>query len=302
MKKFSHIVTEDDAREKLPVRRLIRRYFNFSSRLREKIKRENLVFINGKPVAGWIVPKQGDVLEIHLPKERSFFEPEDIPIDVIFEDEDLLVINKAPGIVVHPTYGYKEHTVANAVTKYMLDTNQEFKIRFINRIDMDTSGLLLLGKNSHAQDSYMKQQKSGDVKKIYIALVKGIVKSDAGIIDAPIGKPDITKAQRGVTPEGKPSITRYKVLERFDYGYTLLEAELQTGRTHQIRVHLDYIGHTILGDEFYGDKNQDLISRQALHAAYLSFKHPTDEKILELRAPLPDDMKKLTEKIRKMNT
>ena len=109
-----HIVTEDDAREKLPVRRLIRRYFNFSSRLRGKIKRENLVFINGKPVAGWIVPKQGDVLEIHLPKERSFFEPEDIPIDVIFEDEDLLVINKASGIVVHPTYGYKEHTVANA--------------------------------------------------------------------------------------------------------------------------------------------------------------------------------------------
>lgn len=298
MTEFKHVVNKEDVNKKRPVRTLIRRHFDFSSRLRGKIKRENLVFLNGKPIAGWIIPSEGDVLTIKMPRERSFFEPEDIPIKIIYEDEDLLVINKDPGIVVHPTHGYATHTVANAVTKYMMDTDQEFKIRFINRIDMDTSGLLVLGKNSHAQDNYMQQQKNGLVEKRYEALVYGIIENDYGTIDAPIGKPDITKAQRGVTEDGKPAISHYNVIERFDSGFTLVEVNLETGRTHQIRVHMDYIGHTIVGDDFYGEANPDLIPRQALHAKYLSFRQPVTGKLLELEAPLADDINSLLAKLR----
>lgn len=298
MTEFKHVVNKEDVNKKRPVRTLIRRHFDFSSRLRGKIKRENLVFLNGKPIAGWIIPSEGDVLTIKMPRERSFFEPEDIPIKIIYEDEDLLVINKDPGIVVHPTHGYATHTVANAVTKYMMDTDQEFKIRFINRIDMDTSGLLVLGKNSHAQDNYMQQQKNGLVEKRYEALVYGIIENDYGTIDAPIGKPDITKAQRGVTEDGKPAISHYNVIKRFDSGFTLVEVNLETGRTHQIRVHMDYIGHTIVGDDFYGEANPDLIPRQALHAKYLSFRQPVTGKLLELEAPLADDINSLLAKLR----
>lgn len=298
MTEFKHVVNKEDVNKKRPVRTLIRRHFDFSSRLRGKIKRENLVFLNGKPIAGWIIPSEGDVLTIKMPRERSFFEPEDIPIKIIYEDENLLVINKDPGIVVHPTHGYATHTVANAVTKYMMDTDQEFKIRFINRIDMDTSGLLVLGKNSHAQDNYMQQQKNGLVEKRYEALVYGIIENDYGTIDAPIGKPDITKAQRGVTEDGKPAISHYNVIERFDSGFTLVEVNLETGRTHQIRVHMDYIGHTIVGDDFYGEANPDLIPRQALHAKYLSFRQPVTGKLLELEAPLADDINSLLAKLR----
>lgn len=325
MSKFTHTVTKEDAINKRPIRTLIRRHFDFSSRLRGKIKRENLVYLNGKAVAGWIIPSEGDLLEIRLPKERSFFEPEDIPINVIYEDEDLLIINKDSGIVVHPTYGYQNHTIANAVTKYMLDTGQEFKIRFINRIDMDTSGILILGKNSHAQDSYMKQQKKGNVNKIYTALVHGIIKDNKGIINAPIGKPDIAKPQRGVTLSGKPSVTEFKVVERFESakifdgenpleknlmhankinsnkGYTLVKAKLITGRTHQIRVHFNHIGHTIVGDEFYGADDSTLIARQALHAGYLSFKHPVSGKLLEIEAPLAEDIQCLINKLNSLS-
>lgn len=312
MSDLIHIVTEEDEAQCLPIATHIKRHFTLSSRLRGKIKRQKLVFLNGEPVQGYIVPMAGDEIRIRLPEESSYFPPEDIPFDVVFEDKDLLVINKPAGYVVHPTHGMPDHTIANGISKRMIETGDSFKIRFINRLDMDTSGLLVVGKNSFVQDSYVRQQKADLVKKEYMAVCYGIIEEDHGTVDAPIGRPDPEKPFRGVTEDGKPSVTHYEVLERFEpeesfyrkleqdnfeysfpKGFTLLRLRLETGRTHQIRVHMMHIGHTIVGDEFYGGECLPLIKRQALHASDLSFIHPMTEKRLRLHAPLPEDIEML---------
>jgi 23S rRNA pseudouridine1911/1915/1917 synthase len=246
--------------------------------------------LNGAPVNPWVVPKAGDCLAVSIPDEISYFPPEPIAIQAIYEDDDLLIINKQPGVVVHPTNGHPDHTIANGVTQYMLDTNQSFKIRFINRLDRDTSGLLAMGKNSHAQDGFVKQMKAGLVEKKYLAIVKGIFADDQGTIDEPLGRPDPDQVHRGVVVDGHPSITHFRVVQRFASGYTLLELILETGRTHQIRVHLSHLGYPVVGDTLYGIADDDLIKRQALHAESLSFFHPVTGAPLNLTAPLPKDM------------
>lgn len=312
MSDLIHIVTEEEEIQCLPVSVHIRRNFSLSSRLRGKIKRQHLVFLNGEQVQGHIIPMAGDEIRIKMPEETSYFPPEDIPFGVVYEDDDILIIDKPAGYVVHPTHGMPEHTIANGLSKRMIDTGVNFKIRFINRLDMDTSGLLAVGKNSHAQDSYVKQQKQGKVQKEYMAIVYGLVENDKGTIDAPIGRPDPEKPFRGVTEDGKPSVTHYQVIERFPAppqelqdavpndlprGFTLVRLRLETGRTHQIRVHMKHIGHTLAGDEFYGGECTELIKRQALHACLLSFDHPVSEQHLTFEAPLPDDMRHLLELI-----
>jgi 23S rRNA pseudouridine1911/1915/1917 synthase len=164
---------------------------------------------------------------------------------------------------------------------------------------MDTSGLLVVAKNSHCQDDMQKQMIENAVVKKYAAVVKGIIEEDEGTVDLPIDKEHEDKVKRTVTDEGYPSVTHYKVLERFPRGYTLVELLLETGRTHQIRVHLSHIGHPVVGDVLYGEASVWLIERQALHARYLSFRHPVTGAIMELEAPLPDDMQELILKIRK---
>ena len=304
MSDLIYIVTEEDELQCTPVYTHIRRHFNLSSRLRGKIKREKLVLLNGEPVESYIVPMAGDEIKIKMPEEVSYFPPEDVPFDVLLEDDDILAINKPAGYVVHPTYGFEDATIANGISKYMYDNGRPFKIRFINRLDMDTSGVLLVAKNAYTQNDYTMQQKLGEVRKEYVAVVFGKVAEDEGIIDAPIGKPDPEKPFRGVVPDGKPSQTEYKVLERFEGneyckdGYSLVRLRLLTGRTHQIRVHMKHIGHTLVGDEFYGGQCDELIKRQALHAAYLSFKHPHSKELLKLEAPLPEDMETLINKLR----
>ena len=301
MSKFSHIVTEEDAG--LAVKSIIRCRFTFSSRLKTKLKKNNLVYLNGKPIEGWKTPAVGDVITVELPEERSDFEPEQITILPVYEDDDLLVINKQPGYVVHPTKGQPAHTMANGVMQYMIDTNQSFKIRFVNRLDRDTSGLLIVAKNSYSQEELTKQMKQNIVKKRYNAVVKGIIEEDSGTIDLPIGRPDLDHVQRGVMAEGgHESVTHFKVIERYakeSQGYTLIELLLETGRTHQIRVHMSHIGHPVIGDNLYGGENVLLIERQALHARYLSFNHPVTGKPMEVEAPLPEDIEKLIKKISK---
>jgi 23S rRNA pseudouridine1911/1915/1917 synthase len=291
--KYTYTVTSDDENKELQVKELLRYKFNFSSRLRTKIKKHHGVTLNGAPVNPWMVAKAGDVVSISIPDEISYFPPESIPIQPIYEDADLLIINKQPGIVVHPTNGHPDHTIANGITQYMLDTNQSFKIRFINRLDRDTSGLLALGKNSHAQDGFVKQMKAGLVEKKYLAIVKGLFPEDNGTIDEPLGRPDPDQVHRGVVEGGQPSVTHFRVLRRFDSGYTLMELILETGRTHQIRVHLSHLGFPIIGDTLYGCAEDNLIKRQALHAESLSFLHPVTGLPLNLNAPLPEDMAKL---------
>lgn len=294
MTEFIHKVTTED--EGLEIKDIMRNHFDFSARLRNKIKREKLVLLNDKQTAGWITPKVGDVIRITLPDEKSHFEPQAIPLYPVFEDDDILIINKQPGLIVHPTKGHPSGTVANALMHYMEQTNQSFKIRFVNRLDMDTSGLLVIAKNAYCQNDYTRQMKENLVEKRYIAIVKGIVESDNGTIDLPIGRPDPENVRRGVMEGGSPSVTHYKVCERFPKkGYTMVELLLETGRTHQIRVHMSHIGHPVLGDWLYGGDNILLMERQALHAARLSFTHPITKEKLMLTAPLPDDMKRALE-------
>lgn len=295
--KFTYTVTQEDVEKELQVMELLRSRFDFSSRLRTKIKKHKGVALNGTVVDGWIRPSAGDVISISIPEETSYFNPEPIPIHPVYEDGDLLVIDKPPGYVVHPTNGHKDHTIANGVTQYMLDTGQSFKIRFINRLDMDTSGLLALGKNSHAQDGFVKAVKEGLVEKKYLALVQGDFPDDSGSIDAPLGRPDPGKVQRGVVKDGVPALTRFRVLERFAGECTLMELILETGRTHQIRVHLSHLGHPLLGDNLYGG-SQEKIKRQALHASGLAFPHPVTGAALRLEAPLPEDLSTLLESLR----
>lgn len=296
MTDFIHKVTADET--ELEIKDIMRLHFDFSARLRNKVKREKLVTLNGERTPGWIKPKAGDIIKVTLPDEVSNFPPQPIPISPVFEDEDLLVINKQPGVIVHPTKGHPSGTIANGLMHYMKQTGKSFKIRFVNRLDMDTSGLLVVAKNSYCQNDYTRQMKENNVEKRYIAIVKGIIEEENGIIDLPIGRPDPENVRRGVMEGGAPSVTHYSVLKRFEaHGYTLVELLLETGRTHQIRVHMSHIGHPILGDWLYGGDNILFIERQALHAAKLSFTHPITRERLCLEAPLPDDMKQVIRRL-----
>jgi len=294
--KFEYIVTEED--RDVPVKALIRSKFTFSSRLMSKLKRGDYIYVNGKSVKLYLPANVGDVISVVFPEEKSDFIPEAIDINLVFEDKDLLIINKQPGYVVHPTKGHPVHTMANGIMKYMLDTHQNFKIRFINRLDMDTSGLLVVAKNSHSQDDFTKQMKESKVAKRYVALVKGTLPQDSGTINLPLGRPDEERVQREVMEGGQPSVTHYTVLERYEKGYTLVELLLETGRTHQIRVHLSHLGYPVVGDHLYGGENPWLIERQALHARYLSFYHPVSGDLMEVEAPLPQDILNAIEKVK----
>lgn len=295
MTEFRHVVTKKD--DGMEVREIMRTYFDFSARLRNRIKREKLTTRNGLPTEGWHQVHEGDVISIVLPPEQSHFPPQEIPLDIVFEDDDLMVINKQPGLIVHPTKGHPVGTVANALTWYMEQTGNLWKIRFVNRLDMDTSGLLLVAKNSYCQNDITNQMRKNLIHKKYIAIVKGNIDEESGTIDLPIGRPDPEDVRRGVMEDGAPSVTHYKVLERLN-GHTLVELLLETGRTHQIRVHMSYIGHPVLGDHLYGGENVNLIERQALHAASLEFTHPISRKQVHYEAPLPRDMEDAIEKIR----
>ncbi|MEE0741747.1 MAG: RluA family pseudouridine synthase [Emergencia sp.] len=346
MEKFRYIITEEDAQT--PIKSLLRSKFSFSGRLLTKLKYQNLVFLNGEPVAGWITPKPGDVLSIKLPEEKSDFPPEDIPIYPVYEDDDILVINKQPGVIVHPTKGHPYHTIANGLMQYMIDTDQCFKIRFVNRLDMDTTGLLIVAKNSHAQDDLVKQMKANSTEKRYLAVVAGILEEDQFTIDLPLGRPDPEDVRRKVMEAGGyPSVTQVKVLARYSGegfgsglaayagykdsimedaeikevsfkpgdlitvngdlitvaelppGFTLVELKLETGRTHQIRVHMSHIGHPLIGDHLYGGYNPALLDRQALHAYKLCFRHPVSGEPLTVEAPLPADMQQLINRLEK---
>ena len=293
--KYEHKVTADEVG--LTINQILKQNYHFSVRFKTKMKYQSLVDLNGEITKGYIKPAEGDTISVRLPEESSDFPPEDIPLDIIYEDDDIIIINKQPGIIVHPTKGHPYHTIANGIMKYMADSGQSFKVRFANRIDMDTSGIIIVAKNSNAQNELSFQMKRGTVVKKYIALVEGDVTEDHFEIDLPIGRPGEVSIQRAimdVTDGGKEALSEVEVLERYhskEHGdFSLVEVTLHTGRTHQIRVHLSSIGHPIAGDELYGGSTR-LILRQALHACYIEFNHPFSNERISFTSDIPKDIK-----------
>ncbi|MBM7614884.1 RluA family pseudouridine synthase [Alkaliphilus hydrothermalis] len=280
------------------IKQVLKTRLDFSSRLLTKLKKDKSVFLNDEYVKYHEEVKEGDYIKILMEEEPNQFTPQDIPFHVIYEDVDVIVINKQPGIVSHPTKSHPIYTIANAASYYLQKKGFEYRIRFVNRLDMDTSGLLVIAKNPYAHHVLSEQMQADLVEKRYITFVEGIVEADAGTIDAPIHRPTEDSIKRVVDEAGQASITRYKVLERYENA-TMLEVELLTGRTHQIRVHMNHLGHSIIGDTLYGNPDGKLIGRQALHAAYLKFYQPRFKNEIVVKAPLPDDLAELRERLKK---
>lgn len=289
----------DDKYEGATIREFLKEELELSTRLIRSAATENRILVNNNSVRMRYILKSGDEVKVKLQrKESQNIEPEDIPIEIVYEDEDILVLNKQPNIVVHPTRKHPGGTLANGILYYFKKTKQNCIVRLVSRLDMDTSGLIIIGKNQFAHMALSKEMQENKVEKRYLAVVHGHLEEKEGTIDAPIYRQEgVDSIQRIVDERGQRSITHYKVIESFNGG-DLVECKLETGRTHQIRVHLNHLGHPIYGDSLYGKEEKDLIERQALHAYRLDFKSPKTKEILSLKAELPDDIKNLIEKIK----
>lgn len=253
---------------------------------------QGLVLVNGKSVKAGYSVKKGDVVEYELPEIKQLdLAPADIPIDVVYEDDDVAVINKAQGMVVHPAPGSYDNTLVNALLfrlKSLSSINGVARPGIVHRLDKDTSGLLVVAKNDDAHVDLQSQIASKEAKRYYIALVDGVINKDEGVIDTYIDRSQKDRKMMAVSREGKGrrAITHYKVLERLG-GYSLVEYELKTGRTHQIRVHSKHIGHPIVGDRVYGGSTSLYDQGQLLHAFRLQFTHPRTKQLMSFEAPLP---------------
>lgn len=283
--KIEYVVKEEESGKKAID--VMARVMGLSGRMIRKCKQEKLLRVNGNSVSVNQVLQKGDTVAVLLEKERNIFNPEPIDVDVIFEDDDILVVNKPANLVVHPTKGHPAGTLGNALAWYGLKKNEDYKIRFVNRLDRDTTGLVIIAKNGFAQQFVSDKMQEGAVEKLYLALVHGVVEQDTGTIDAPIERLEPEDIIRQVHEAGKPCVTHYRVLERFQDA-TLIELNLETGRTHQIRVHMQHVGHPLFGDPLYGVNHEDGWERQALHAYKLSFETPRSGHVV-LSAPLPRD-------------
>ena len=284
--------TVSKAEEGQKVSNILRNKLNISSRLLTKLKMNEKILVNDIPVFSSHIVNSGDFITAKIDfEEEDYIEAENIPLDILYEDEFLLAVNKPAGMVVHPSSYHLNRTLANGV-KYYLNNNK--KIRPINRLDRDTSGIVLFAKNEYIQEC-MKQENT--MEKEYLTILTGLLDEKSGTIDAPIARKPDSIMERVVNESGQTAITHYKVLEECNLeNLSLVQVKLETGRTHQIRVHFAYKGHSILGDTLYGVETS-LINRQALHAWRLSFVHPMSKEQILIVAPLPEDMKKVLEKI-----
>ena len=267
------------------------------------IEEENILVNNKKQKVSYKV-LEGDLIQIR-PEEVKEIEikPQEIPIEIIYEDNDIIVVNKPKGMVVHPANGNPDGTLVNAIMAICKDSlsgiGGELRPGIVHRLDKDTSGLLIIAKNDKAHVNMSEQIKNHQVKKTYIALVRGAVKENEATINMPIGRSTSDRKKMAVNKNGKEAITHIKVLKRYDK-YTLLEVNIETGRTHQIRVHLSHIGYPIIGDYTYSNgKNEFGVVGQCLHAKKLEFKHPITNKEMKLEAPLPEYFEKIINELDK---
>ena len=246
---LKYLVEKSD--EGLKLIDILARKMYVSSRLIRKSKSSKKILLNGRNGSVNTPVRKNDMIEVLFEREKNIFEPEDIEIEVLYEDVDVLVINKQPFIVVHPTKGHPNGTIGNGLSKYFIEKNDNRKIRFINRLDRDTSGIMMIAKNGFSQKSISSQMNKNLVEKKYIAIVEGLMESDCGTINLPIEREVEGDIIRKVLPDGLPSVTHYEVIERFS-NHTFVRIILETGRTHQIRVHFSHIGHPLAGDLLYG--------------------------------------------------
>jgi 23S rRNA pseudouridine1911/1915/1917 synthase len=252
-----------------------------------------LITVDGASAKPALRVRRGQRIEITIPPPPpAEIVPEAMPLDVVFEDEQLLVVNKPPGLVVHPGAGRTGGTLANAVlarVPHMAGVGSALRPGIVHRLDKDTSGLLMVAKTPQAYRVLQSQVAARTVSRTYLALVDGVLPRDEGTIDAPIGRHPHHRTRMAVVPRGRAAVTRYRVRERFA-DHTLVEVQLVTGRTHQIRVHFAHLGYPVAGDPVYGRADDLGIGRQALHAFRLKFTHPTSGRSLQFEAPLPADL------------
>ena len=272
----------------------------------QKLIKENHVAVNDVPQKANYRLRADDIITVEIPDAvEAPILPEDIPLDILYEDDDVLIVNKPKGMVVHPSAGHASGTLVNAVMYHCHDSlsgiNGEIRPGIVHRIDMDTTGSLIVCKNDESHVQIAAQIKEHSVTRRYRGIVCGHVKDDAGVIDAPIGRHPVDRKKMAINEKnGKRAVTHYKVLERFS-GYTYMEFELETGRTHQIRVHMASIGHPLLGDTLYSSgKSPYRLQGQTLHAMTIGFIHPSTGKYFEVSAPLPEYFEKILKDLRSM--
>ncbi len=267
-----------------------------SGRLFRKLYKNKKILVNGFFERKTKILKEGDLVGLIFEDEDNNIKPEAMNLDIVYEDGDILVINKEANIVVHPTKSHQTRTLSNGISHYYKLNNIRRKIRFVNRLDMDTSGLLIVAKHPFAHQQIADQFQENTVVKKYLALVDGLVEKDEAFIEEPIGREEEGSVRKMVRANGQNALTSYSVVERYKKS-SLLELQLFTGRSHQIRVHLSYIGHPIIGDILY-HKPSDYIERQALHSYFLGISGIRDGKKLEFNSKLPRDMEDLVKTLK----
>lgn len=268
-----------------------------SAKAIKRLKYQGEVLLNGRRTLLNAKLHEGDrILLVYPPQTNSpYVLPEQIPLQIMYEDEEVLVVVKQPYLCVHPTKGHPEGTLANGVLYHWQTKGEKAHLHIVNRLDKDTSGLILIAKSTYAAQQLFNQQKLGRIQRAYIALVSGWVEGEEGTIDLPIGRVPGRTTKRLITPEGQHAVTHYQVRERLldrveKAVYTLLDISLETGRTHQIRIHFSHLGHPLVGDTFYGGNATDNMGRQFLHAYHLAFEHPVTRERKEFNQELPADL------------
>ena len=270
----------------------------------QRLIEEEKVLVNGKKQKASYKPEEGDVISIEIPEAKDVeLKAQDIPVPVVYEDNDIIVVNKPKGMVVHPANGNPDGTLVNAILAMCKDSlsgiGGEIRPGIVHRLDKDTSGLLIVAKNDEAHMNMSKQIQERKVTKKYIALVRGVVAEDEATIDLPIARSTKDRKKMAVVFGGREAVTHFNVLERFGQ-YTLVECILETGRTHQIRVHMASIGHSIVGDPLYGIKKEKFnLNGQLLHAKTIGFVHPRTGKMMEFTSDIPEYFENVLEKLRK---
>lgn len=285
------IFVDEDDNERLDVF-LSHEINDFSRSYIQKLIKDELVMVNEQAVKAKYIVNEGDHIKVFLPEPKKLdIEPENIPIEIIYEDDDIAIVNKPQGMVVHPAPGNYTGTLVNALLYHLnslSNINGIIRPGIVHRIDKDTSGILMIAKNNLAHEELSKQLKEHSINRIYNAIVDGNIMVEKGTINAPIGRHPIDRKKMTVTDSNsKEATTHYKVLEKFGK-HTLIEVKLETGRTHQIRVHMNYINHPVTGDPVYGRKNQKFNTNgQLLHAKTIGFLHPRTKEYLEFDSVLP---------------